>query len=133
MRWLLDTNACIRHLNGRAPLLRDRIDASDPRSLVVCSVVKAELFFGAARSSDPERVLAGQLEFLAQFESLPFDDPAARAYGNIRGHLADLGTPIGPNDLMIASIALANGITLVTHNTGEFGRVPGLRIEDWEV
>jgi tRNA(fMet)-specific endonuclease VapC len=50
----------------------------------------------------------------------------------VRAHLAGLGTPIGPNDLMIASIALANGLTLVTHNTSEFGRVPGLKLEDWQ-
>jgi tRNA(fMet)-specific endonuclease VapC len=65
--------------------------------------------------------------------SIDFDDAAAGIYGQIRAHLASRGTPIGPNDVLIAAIAVANGITLVTHNTSEFSRVPGLLIEDWEV
>lgn len=65
--------------------------------------------------------------------SLPFDDRAADEYGRIRAYLARLGTPIGPNDLLIAAIALANNATLVTHNTTEFNRVPGLTIVDWEM
>lgn len=70
--------------------------------------------------------------FLDQFVSLPFDDKAALVYGRVRAQLATQGTPIGPNDLMIAAIAIANDVTLVTRNTREFGRVAGLRIEDWE-
>lgn len=65
--------------------------------------------------------------------SLPFDDRAAEEYGVVRSHLTGLGTLIGANDLMIAAIALANGLTLVTHNTTEFSRVPGLFLEDWQV
>ena len=67
-----------------------------------------------------------------QFASLPFDDRAADVYGQIRADLARKGTPIGPNDFMIAAITLANDLTLVTHNVAEFGRVPALRVEDWE-
>jgi tRNA(fMet)-specific endonuclease VapC len=67
-----------------------------------------------------------------RFGSLPFDDRAAEEYGKLRAHLMALGSPIGPNDLMIASIALANQLTLVTHNTTEFSRVPGLVLEDWQ-
>jgi tRNA(fMet)-specific endonuclease VapC len=67
-----------------------------------------------------------------QFVSLPFDDHAGEEAGRVRAYLAGLGTPIGPNDLLIAAIALANGLTLVTHNTSEFSRVPGLNIEDWQ-
>ena len=63
---------------------------------------------------------------------MPFDDRAADEYGRIRAHLAGLGMLIGPNDLLIASIALANGLILVTHNTAEFSRVPGLKLEDWQ-
>jgi tRNA(fMet)-specific endonuclease VapC len=66
-----------------------------------------------------------------QFVSLPFDDRAAEEYGKVRAELAVRGTPIGPNDLMIASIALANQVTLVTHNTAEFSRIPGLTLDDW--
>jgi len=67
-----------------------------------------------------------------RFASLPFDDLAAEEYGKARAHLAKLGTPIGPNDLLIASIGLATGATIVAHNTAEFSRVPGLKVEDWQ-
>ncbi|MGA2500533.1 MAG: type II toxin-antitoxin system VapC family toxin [Tepidisphaeraceae bacterium] len=133
MKWVLDTNACIRYLNGRAPKLKQHIDATDPADIRVCSVVKAELFFGAARSTDPAGTLQRQKHFLARFTSLVFDDAAAEIYGGIRAQLQALGTPIGPNDLLIASISIANGVTLVTHNVNEFSRVTGLSIEDWEV
>ncbi len=63
---------------------------------------------------------------------LPFDSLAARVYGALRAHLERSGTMIGPNDLMIASIAFARGLTLVSHNVAEFARVPGLVVEDWE-
>ena len=132
MKWLLDTNACIRYLNGRSANLRQRVDAANPADLVVCSVVKAELFFGAAKSIDPARTLQKQKYFLSRFASLPFDDAAAAHYGPVRARLEQAGTPIGPNDLLIAAIALGGGVTLVTRNTAEFARIPGLPIEDWE-
>lgn len=95
--------------------------------------MRAELFYGGWRSNNPQRTLEIQERFLAQFISLPFDDAAADVYGRVRARLADLGTPIGLNDLQIASIALANNLTLITHNTREFSRVEGLQLEDWEV
>jgi len=68
-----------------------------------------------------------------QYASLPFDDRAAEHYGPLRADLASKGTPIGPNDLMIAAIALAHRLTVVTHNTAEFCRVPGLNVIDWQI
>lgn len=85
------------------------------------------------RSQQPAKTLANQQQFLALFASLPFDDAAAMQYGNIRAVLAAQGQLIGPNDLMIAAAALVHDLILVTHNTREFQRVPGLHIEDWEV
>jgi len=70
---------------------------------------------------------------VAGFSSLPFDDPAAEHYAIVRADLAANGTPIGPNDLMIAVVAPANGLTLVTPNTVEFSRVSGLKLHDWQV
>lgn len=70
--------------------------------------------------------------FLSQFQSLPFDVQAAEVYGSVKAYLDKLGTPIGPNDLMIASISLANKLILVTHNMREFNRVLWLQLEDWE-
>jgi tRNA(fMet)-specific endonuclease VapC len=132
MTWLLDTNACVRYLNGRSPKLRAKFDATDPALICVCSVVKAELFFGAALSSDPVKTLANQRLFLLRFPSLPFDDVAAEVYAEIRADLTRRGQLIGPNDLMIASVCRAHNVTLVTHNLSEFGRVARLKIEDWE-
>ena len=132
MTYLLDTNTCIRYLNGRAPNVLQRLQALPPAEVRVCAIVKAEMYYGAMKSADPFNTLAQQKVFLDAFESLPFDDAAAEAYGRLRAELARRGTPIGPNDLMIAAIALAHDLTLVTHNTAEFSRVPGLRLEDWE-
>src|SRR5437588_12787805 len=101
-----------------------------PEDICLCSVVKAELLFGAAKSNVGERTLTRLKRFFGLFTSLPFDDRAASAYGNVRAELERRRTPIGPNDLRIASIALANGAILVTHNSREFGRVAGLELED---
>ena len=132
MRYLLDTNACIGFMTGRAPGVLERLKALSPSDIAVCSVVKAELFYGAERTTDPTKTLAGQRAFLDRFASLSFDDRAAEAAGSIRAKLASLGAPIGPYDLQIAAIALVNGLTIVTRNTREFERVEGLSIEDWE-
>ena len=130
--YLLDTNTCIGYLNGRAVGIRQRLEAERTENVFACSVVKAELFYGAMKSSNPERTLSQQLEFINRFVSLPFDDTSALIFGRIRAQLASAGTPIGAYDLQIAAIALANNLTLVTHNTREFTRVEGLQIEDWE-
>lgn len=99
---------------------------------MLCSVVVAEHLYGALRSNRVQRSLAHVRSFCSRFMSHPFDDSAASEYCEIRAHLASIGMPIGPNDLMIASIARANGFILVTHNTSEFQRVPGLQLEDWQ-
>ena len=133
MTHLLDTNSCVDHLRkGRGSNITARLAAAVPRGVALCSVVMAELLYGAHRSVRKTQTLIQVQSFCRQFQSLPFDDQAAEEYGLIRAHLASLGTPIGPNDLMIASIALANGLTVVTHNTSEFSRVPGLKFEDWQ-
>ena len=133
MIYLLDTNTCIKYLNGRSDNIRKNIESKHPQDIKVCSVVKAELFYGSMKSFNPDKNLEKQRRFVNRFISLPFDDSAAEAYSIIRAQLEKLGTPIGPNDLLIASIALANNLTLITHNTGEFIRVENLHIEDWEI
>lgn len=133
MIYLLDTNVCIKYLNGSSQAIRNRLRTTDVKDIVVCSIVKAELFYGAMRSNNPERTLERQQQFLKLFISLPFDDKAAVVYGKIRATLAKNGTPIGSNDLQIAAIALLHDVTLVTHNTKEFSRVNKLKLEDWEI
>lgn len=133
MKYLLDTNVCIRYLQGRVPAIRDAIHARKPDTMVVCAVVRAELFYGAMKSQFPTETLTKQRQFIDRFASLPFDDAAALVFGQLRAHLHRQGNPIGPYDLQIAAIALANDLTLVTHNTREFGRIDGLHLQDWEV
>ncbi len=132
MRYLLDTNACITYINGRAPQLRDFMDTQSYAEIAVSAITKGEMYYGSAKSQTPERSRALQDAFLRHFESLPFDDAAADEYGSIRAYLERRGTPIGRHDMLIAAIARANGLIVVTHNTGEFERVPGLNVEDWE-
>lgn len=129
---MLDTNACVQYLRGRSPALAHRIETTPANVICVCSIVKGELYFGADRSHDPSGNRAKADAFLARFASLPFDDAAASVYGAIRAALSAQGKPIGPNDLLIAAICLASDVTLVTNNVSEFGRVPGLRIENWQ-
>jgi tRNA(fMet)-specific endonuclease VapC len=133
MKYLLDTNVCIVYLKGRNLNLKLRLDAVPIEEIAVCSVVKAELCYGAMKSANPERNFALQQAFLNRFVSLPFDDLAATTFGTVRAQLEIRGMPIGAYDLQIAAIALANNLTLVTHNTREFERVDGLQIKDWEV
>jgi tRNA(fMet)-specific endonuclease VapC len=132
MKYLLDTNVCIRYLTGRSVNILQRFQATRSQDIAVCSVVKAEMFYGAMKSANPAQTLSAQQRFLNQFVSLPFDDQAAEFYGRERARLAAIGKPVGPNDMMIASIALASNLILVTNNTREFSRIAGLQIEDWE-
>lgn len=133
MTYLLNTNTCIRYLNGQSERVRRRLESTHPQDIVLCSVVKAELFYGVEKSAKRERNRERLQRFSGHFISLPFDDKAAVEYGQIRAQLETLGTPIGPNDLFIAAIARVHDVTLVTHNTREFRRVDGLKLEDWEV
>ena len=84
------------------------------------------------RSNQAASALVQLRTFFSRYISLPFTDRSAEEYAKLRAYLTGLGKLIGPNDLLIAAIALANGLTLVTHNTNEFSRVPGLALEDWQ-
>ncbi|PSB06359.1 VapC toxin family PIN domain ribonuclease [Pleurocapsa sp. CCALA 161] len=130
--YLLDTNVCIVYLKGKSLTVNQRLKSLNRDDIAVCSVVKAELFYGSMGSNKPKKALQIQKAFVDQFISLPFDDCCALICGKLRAHLASAGTPIGSNDLLIASIALANNLILVTHNVKEFSRVEGLKLEDWE-
>lgn len=131
--YLLDTNACIRILNGQSMPLVERLRRETPHEIHLCSVVKAELIYGAYRSARPAENMRLLTRFFEPYESLPFDDRCAEAYGRIRSELERAGTPIGPNDLIIAATAVTHRLTLVTANTREFQRVIGLEIENWEL
>lgn len=131
--WLLDTNTCIRYLNPAPSRVRERLLAHPASAVVICDIVKAELYYGAYKSQRVETNLDLLAHFFAQIHSLPFDERAAQQYGSLRVLLERQGRLIGPYDLQIAAIALVHGARLVTHNTDEFSRVPGLTLEDWEI
>ncbi len=127
---LLDTNICIAFLKG-VEAVQERILTASVSEVVLCSIVKAELIYGARRSSRVEQNLQRLGEFFELFASVPFDDVAAEHYGLLRAQLEASGQPIGPNDMLIAAIALSVDATLATRNESEFRRVPGLRVERW--
>lgn len=131
--YLLDTNIIIYFLKHESSAVSTKIQAISIDEISVCSVVKAELFYGAAKSNNPIKSRKIQDAFLSLLFSFPFDDQAVDCYAQIRSDLEKKGTPIGGNDLMIASIALANNLVLVTANTREFSKVNGLMIENWSV
>jgi tRNA(fMet)-specific endonuclease VapC len=129
-RYLLDTNIWIAAARGESDVLA-RMREAGRDSIVCCSVVEAELMYGARKSARVAQNLLGFEGLLAPFEKAPFDSMAAAHYGLIRAVLERAGTPIGGNDLMVAAIGLAREFTVVTRNVSEFLRVPGLRVEEW--
>ncbi|OJW56248.1 MAG: VapC toxin family PIN domain ribonuclease [Thiobacillus sp. 65-1059] len=128
--YLLDTNILsdlVRNPQGR---IATCIAQVGEKSVYTSMIVASELRFGAAKRNAPK--LTAQVDaILAALEVRPFDIPADREYAKLRFHLEQAGTPIGPNDMLIAAHALATESTLVTANTGEFSRVPGLAVENW--
>jgi tRNA(fMet)-specific endonuclease VapC len=133
LTYLLDTNSWVAVLRWQNAGILSHLKQYPPDDIVLCSVVLAELWFGAERS-DParqanNRKLVDELE--AKYQSFAFDNAAAREYALIRAHLSNAGQLIGPNDMLIAAIARSRGATLITHNTAEFRRVPGLIMDNW--
>ncbi len=133
MIYLLDTNTCIQLWQRGNPRVRSRFAACRPSEVALCSVIKAELLFGALNSQNKTANSALLQKLFAPIHSFEFDDTAAQCYAEIRMDLSARGKIIGANDLMIAAIAMANRLTVVTHNMSEFSRVQGLVVEDWEM
>ena len=129
MRYLLDANAVIGLLNDAASGLAQRARREKPADIAISAIVAHELFYGAFKSRRAERNVA--LADALRFAVIEFDKEDARQAGKIRALLAAKGTPIGPYDVLIAGQALARNMVLITENTDEFERIPGLRLEDW--
>lgn len=131
IRYMLDTNT-IAYAKNRKPLsVLEELLRHDPSEICISAITMAELEYGVHNSSKPERNRAALMLFLSGIAVLPFDADAAFAYGGIRHLLKTQGSLIGGNDLLIAAHAKSLGLPLVTHNTREFSRVPGLKLEDW--
>jgi tRNA(fMet)-specific endonuclease VapC len=130
MRYMLDTDICIYTINERPPAVLRAFRKFQSAGLGISSVTASELFFGVARTGS-KRNLDALRRFLATLDIAPFDAVAAEVCGSMRSWLASQGTPIGPYDTLIAAHAHALGVVLVTNNTREFERVPGLLVENW--
>ena len=131
MAFLLDTNACIDYLTARYQKVVARIQASSPEELFLSAVVVAELRYGADHSARRRTNHARIDALIEEIEPLHFDLRAAATYGRVRARLEAGGTPIGPNDMLIAAHALSRGLTVITDNTADFGRVKGLKVDNW--
>lgn len=131
MHYFLDTNICIYYLKGLHPALLDRMLIHSVSEIKIASIVKAELLYGAVKSKKRKDNTSKVNKFLLPFEIIAFDDKAAEIYAHIRSDTASKGTPIGPNDLIIAATVLANSGTLISNNENEFSRIGGLKIENW--
>jgi tRNA(fMet)-specific endonuclease VapC len=132
LTYLLDSNVCIRLINNSSSAVTNRLATQQPEDILISTITQLELYYGAYRSVQQERNLAILQRFFSQFNIIALDSEAAKIAGRIRADLAASGTPIGPYDVQIAAIAMANNLILVTHNTKEFSRVNELQIEDWE-
>ena len=128
---LLDTNICVFLMKNKYPAATQKLLNSDPSEIAISSITLFELEYGAAKSQWPEKNRNNVKLFLAPFTIIPFDSNDAIAAGEIRQILEKAGTPIGPYDVQIAAQAMVRGYTVVTHNTGEFSRVPNLQFNDW--
>lgn len=131
MIFALDTNIIVELLRQKDRTLAEKYLSKTPASYSVPEMVRAELLFGAkisARAMSNQKAVA---TFLAPLQRLPFEGEAVEHYAEIRAHLEKSGIPIGPNDLVIAATARANGHTLLTRNTSKFRRVPALAMEEW--
>ena len=131
MKYLRDTNICVFVIRAKVPLVLQRFQQHLPDELVISSVTLAELRYGADKSHNPVRNHSALDAFLAPIQIGAFDAECADYYGKLRCNLERRGVPIGPLDTMIAAHSLRLQVPLVTNNTGEFSRVPGLRLEDW--
>ena len=133
MKFYLDTNTIIYAVKGLFPEIEYHFRHTNAQSIMVPAIVYAEIEYGARKSKDYKSTISVYEKFLNAFKNniAEFNFRAALEYGEIRAELEKEGTPIGPNDLIIASIVRSNGGILVTNNVKEFSRVKGLQIQNW--
>lgn len=131
MKLMLDTDVCIYLIKEHPPSILERFAAHVVGDIGVSVITIAELEYRISKSSRPARNREALDQFVSPLEVASFDRRATAAYGNLRSSLERKGQSIGSMDLLIAAHALSLGVRLITHNVREFGRVPGLTVEDW--
>lgn len=133
MKYLFDTNVCIKFIKGNSKNILEKTRKIGIENIIINSVVRYELYYGAYKSQKKEETIQKLQSFLNSFSNISFDENASKLCGRIRADLEQKGNPIGPYDIMIASISLANNLILIMHNTKEFSRIKNLKFEDWEI
>ena len=131
MLYLLDTNTCIYFLNRSSERIVSQFKKYSPSEILLSSITVAELFYGAEKSKARKKNWAVVEEFVSNFNIVPFDEKSCQTYAKTRASLEKSGLPIGPMDLLIASISIANNYILVTNNIKEFKRIKGIKLENW--
>jgi tRNA(fMet)-specific endonuclease VapC len=129
MNFLLDTDICSAHMRRPGSLAHRFVQYTS--QLAISSVTLAELFAGAYKHSQVNRLLALIGDLRQEVEVLDFDAACAEKFGQVRGMLLQQGIVVPTTDLMIATAALVHNLTMVTHNTADFQNIPGLRLDDW--
>jgi tRNA(fMet)-specific endonuclease VapC len=130
LSYMLDTDICIYVMKNYPAELRERFDQR-AEQICISAITLGELYFGVEKSVRRTANLEALEVFTARLQILPFSEKAAAHFGDIRAQLARLGTPAGAYDMLIGAHARSEGVTLVTNNVREFGRMPGLAIENW--
>lgn len=131
MKLLLDTNICIYIIKQQPPAVLNRFLEHQVGDIGISTVTLSELRYGVAKSIHKEKNAEALDEFIIPLEVVPYDEEAASVYGHIRAALEKAGTPIGSLDMLIAAHAISLGLPLVTNNTREFSRIPGITLVDW--
>lgn len=131
MLYLLDTNTCIYFLNRSSERIISQFKKYSPSEILLSSITVAELFYGAEKSKARKKNWAIVEEFVSNFDIVSFDEKSCQTYAKTRASLEKSGLPIGPMDLLIASISIANNYILVTNNIKEFRRIKGIKLENW--
>jgi tRNA(fMet)-specific endonuclease VapC len=131
IRYMLDTDICIYLIKGKNPILKLKLYEKGIGCVALSAITLAELSYGVEKSSQVENNRLALGLFLTPFEILPFSADAALVYGGIREQLEQRGKVIGAYDMLIASHATADGLTLVTNNVAKFSRIEGLHLENW--
>ena len=129
--YLIDTNICIYAIKNKYPFLNARLEAININDIYISTVSICELEYGAGKSKWGAKTRDIMSRFLHPFNIIPFTREDAVTCGQIRAYLARNGIPIGMYDVMIAAQGITRNMTVVTHNTNEFSRVPDIKIQDW--
>ena len=133
MIYIVDSNTCIYFMNGKYPSVKEKFLSISPKNIKISAIVKGELLLGAFKSQTRKQTTTKVEKFLKPFDVIDFTDKMSYNYAEIRCELEKSGKSIGANDLLIAATVLSVNAILVTHNTNEFSRVKGLKLEDWVV